>query len=90
MNSASQPLQPHEITAMKADTVIMGRIMQSYRMMLEFYGMKLDSPDTGLLSRVTPETKNADRYRNLVRKSPQEGNEGIDSISISVFSLDGR
>ena len=69
MNFASQPLQRHEITAMKSDPVIMSRILQSYRMMLEFYGMKLSSPDTGLLSRVMPETKYADRYNNLVRES---------------------
>ncbi|KAJ3485255.1 hypothetical protein NLI96_g5092 [Meripilus lineatus] len=69
MNFASQPLQIHEITAMKKDPEVMGRVLQSYCMMLEFYGMKLDSPETGLLSRVMPESRYADRYRNLVRSS---------------------
>ncbi|KAL4249079.1 opioid growth factor receptor family protein [Abortiporus biennis] len=69
MNSASQPLQKHEIAAMKADPDITARLIRSYRLMLDFYGMNLDSPETGLLSRVAPETKYKERHRNLVRNS---------------------
>lgn len=69
MNYESQPLQTHEVASMRADSKIMERILDSYRLMLDFYGMQLVSPDTGLLARVGPPRNFASRYRNLVRKS---------------------
>ncbi|CAL1712705.1 unnamed protein product [Somion occarium] len=69
MNSYAQPLQRHEITAMKKDPAIIARVLKSYRLILDFYGMNLDSSDTGRLSRVKPEAKCQERYRNLVRSS---------------------
>lgn len=68
MNYESQPLQRHEIEAMKADKEILDRVVQSYRVMLDFYGMQLKSPETGLLARVEPERKYVDRTRNLARE----------------------
>lgn len=88
MNFASQPLQIHEITAMKKDPEVMGRVLQSYCMMLEFYGMKLDSPETGLLSRVMPESRYADRYRNLV--SEYKRSSILDWGEFSPESFDRR
>ena len=62
MNYESQALQPHEITSMKSDTEILERIIKSYEMMLDFYGMRLVSRQTGLLDR----SENfSDRYWNL-------------------------
>ncbi|PPQ63617.1 hypothetical protein CVT24_004370 [Panaeolus cyanescens] len=69
MNYESQPLQTHEIASMRADPKIMERILDSYRLMLDFYGMQLVAPDTGLLARVGPPRQFASRYRNLVRSS---------------------
>jgi len=69
MNYESQPLQAHEIRAMKADPTIVARIIESYKLMLDFYGMRLVSADTGLVARVLPPKNYAGRYRNLVRSS---------------------
>jgi len=68
MNYASQPLQLHEIDSMKADSHIIDRILASYQLMLDFYGMQLLSSDTGLLVRSLPPKNHAPRYRNLVRE----------------------
>lgn len=68
MNWESQPLQLHEIKAMKADAVIMQRVVRSYELMLDFYGMRLISRETGLLGRVLPPRDYETRYRNLVSK----------------------
>jgi len=67
VNYASQPLQRHEIHAMKADNLIVDRVFSSYRLMLDFYGMRLLSPQTGLLARSLPPRNYAARYNNLVR-----------------------
>lgn len=66
MNYESQPLQRHEITAMRADSDIIERVIRSYSLMLDFYGMQLSDSSTGLLARAD---NYKDRYRNLVRKS---------------------
>ncbi|EMD40078.1 hypothetical protein CERSUDRAFT_63567 [Gelatoporia subvermispora B] len=66
MNYESQPLQPHEISTMRADPDIVERVTQSYRLMLDFYGMQLANQDTGLVSRAD---NYKDRYRNLIRSS---------------------
>jgi hypothetical protein len=66
MNAESQPLQPHEIKAMRADPEITRRIIRSYELMLDFYGMRLISPETGLLGRSLPPRDFVARYNNLV------------------------
>ena len=68
MNFNSQPLQTHEIESMKADPVILERVIRSYQLMLDFYGMHLVSEETGLVDRVLPPRYFAPRYRNLVRE----------------------
>lgn len=70
MNLRSQPLQKHEIEAMRADKDIQSRLQVSYRIMLDFYGMQLKSPETGLLVRSEPDEKWEDRYGNLERAWP--------------------
>ncbi|KAF9568797.1 hypothetical protein CPC08DRAFT_355306 [Agrocybe pediades] len=69
MNYESQPLQRHEIQAMKADPTIIERVIASYKLMLDFYGMRLVSAETGLVDRVLPPRNYAVRYQNLVRSS---------------------
>jgi len=69
MNYDSQPLQTHEIESMKADPIIIERVIKSYQLMLDFYGMHLVSKETGLVSRALPPRYFAPRYRNLVRSS---------------------
>lgn len=65
MNYEAQPLQKHELAALKTDPVVQERLQRSYGIMLGFYGMQLVSPETG-------EVRRADnwqeRYRNLTRK----------------------
>ncbi len=68
MNWESQPLQPHEINVMKADATITNRIVKSYELMLDFYGMRLITRETGLLGRVNPPRNYEARYRNFVSK----------------------
>jgi hypothetical protein len=68
LNFESQPLQQHEMSAMKADVAIIDRVIKSYSLMLDFYGMRLASLDTGLFERSSPPRHCADRYRNLVRE----------------------
>lgn len=66
MNYEAQPLQKHELAALKTEPVVRERLQRSYSIMLGFYGMQLVSPETG-------EVRRADnwqeRYRNLARKS---------------------
>jgi len=64
LNYAAQPLQKHEIKAMTEDETIMGRILTSYKLMLDFYGMRLENEATGLISRSENHTT---QYRNLCR-----------------------
>jgi hypothetical protein len=67
MNYESQPLQKHERAAMRADPTAIARVVRSYELMLDFYGMRLVDPETGLLERSLPPRNYAHRYRNLVR-----------------------
>ena len=66
LNYAAQPLQKHEIEAMTNDEVITRRIFTSYKMMVEFYGMRLEDETNGLISR---SENYAARYRNLCSTS---------------------
>ncbi|KAL6073107.1 Opioid growth factor receptor [Balamuthia mandrillaris] len=62
MNFRSQKLQPHEAEAIKEDPKCMERILKSYELMLDFYGMRLKDRQTGELER----TENwEERYDNL-------------------------
>lgn len=81
MNYEAQPLQRHELEAMRTDDAIINRVLDSYRLMLDFYGMELQSAETGLLARVEPERKCAERYRNLVRKSQGYTEKGVDMLT---------
>ena len=47
MNWDAQPLQLHERDAMRADPAIIRRVIESYKLMLDFYGMEL----AGMLER---------------------------------------
>jgi hypothetical protein len=65
MNFEAQPLQPHEIAEMKEDSVVIERVISSYTLMLDFYGMCLLDVETGLLGR---SGGYAARYTNLLRE----------------------
>ncbi|KAK7048486.1 OGFr-N domain-containing protein [Favolaschia claudopus] len=69
MNFESQPLQPHELTAIKADPRALERLLASYKLMLDFYGMRLVSEQTGAVDRSMPPRNFQPRYENLVRSS---------------------
>lgn len=62
MNYESQPLQPGEITVMKQDAHVKSRLIRSYRLLLDFYGMQLDDEASGQLSR---NASYRQRFRNL-------------------------
>ncbi|CDO69993.1 hypothetical protein BN946_scf184973.g3 [Trametes cinnabarina] len=85
MNYEAQPLQKHEIAAMKADGTILERLHRSYTIMLGFYGMELVSRDTGELRRALDWEE---RFRNLVRAP--HNNLRISRIlkSLSEFGLE--
>ncbi|KAJ7795600.1 opioid growth factor receptor conserved region-domain-containing protein [Mycena olivaceomarginata] len=69
MNFESQPLQPHELAAIKADPRALERLLASYKLILDFYGMRLVSEETGAVDRSLPPRNHAPRYENLVRSS---------------------
>ena len=66
MNSQSQMLMLHEIAALKADPAFPKRLLSSYRMMLDFYGMQLADPKTG---RVVRGANYRARYAHLNRST---------------------
>jgi len=51
LNHHAQRLQLHEAKAIESDPVLQGRIITSYELMLDFYGMKLLDRSTGAISR---------------------------------------
>ncbi|XP_078334789.1 opioid growth factor receptor-like protein 1 isoform X2 [Crassostrea virginica] len=64
MNFHAQELQGHEINAIMDDSEAFGRVLRSYEMMLDFYGMELSDKETGKISRA----KNwKDRFPHLNR-----------------------
>ncbi|ORY89624.1 opioid growth factor receptor conserved region-domain-containing protein [Leucosporidium creatinivorum] len=71
MNWEAQPLQPHEIEGIKSDPKAMARRLESYKIMLDFYGMRLVDEETGQLARseeVAPSAASwRARYANLTR-----------------------
>ena len=77
MNYEAQPLQKHEIAAMKADPKVVERIERSYEIMLSFFGMELVSRETGELRRAQ---NWQDRYYNLARKCLWSNRTTIDRL----------
>ncbi|KAJ7781806.1 opioid growth factor receptor conserved region-domain-containing protein [Mycena maculata] len=63
MNYESQPLQPHELAKLKADPRAQERLIASYKLMLDFYGMRLVSEETGAIERAP---RYETQYQNLV------------------------
>ncbi|KAJ8299427.1 hypothetical protein KUTeg_023487 [Tegillarca granosa] len=51
MNWHAQELQLHEAKAIQADPKAKARVLKSYKMMLDFYGMKLEDEETGQIVR---------------------------------------
>jgi len=66
MNFESQKLQPHEAKAMRKDEACRQRLLSSYELMLDFYGMRLVDRATGQVSR---SLNYKERYDNLNRNS---------------------
>jgi len=62
MNFRAEKLQLHEAEKIKKDPECQKRVVRSYQLMLDFYGMRMKNETTGELER----SKNwKDRYRNL-------------------------
>ncbi|KAM5134946.1 uncharacterized protein ACMZJ9_017556 isoform 2-T3 [Mantella aurantiaca] len=62
MNSCATPLTKKEIEEMKKDEEVMERFLESYKLMLGFYGIELEDSETGKLARA----RNwKDRFSNL-------------------------
>ncbi|KAJ9122312.1 hypothetical protein QFC22_001733 [Naganishia vaughanmartiniae] len=51
VNPSAQPLQPHEINSLLDQAKIQDSLLDSYRIWLKFLGIRLVSPETGLLGR---------------------------------------
>ncbi|KAF9221649.1 hypothetical protein BS17DRAFT_785124 [Gyrodon lividus] len=66
MNFEAQRLLPHEIEAIRSDEKTIRRLVKSYEMMLDFYGMRLLS-ETGILGHSLPPQNYSSRYKNLLR-----------------------
>jgi len=62
MNDVAVPLTLHEAEAIRASPETAKRVVQSYRMMLDFYGLVLDDEATGAVSRAP---NCADRFYEL-------------------------
>lgn len=63
LNMESQPLSKHESQLFRNDANILSRVKDSYRLMLDFYGLVLVDEDTGAVAR-NPDIYKA-RYRHL-------------------------
>ncbi|XP_053385085.1 opioid growth factor receptor-like protein 1 [Mercenaria mercenaria] len=66
MNPSAQPLREHEAKAIREDEVASARVLMAYRMMLDFYGMRLVSRNTGAVAR---SDNWQDRYKHLNRST---------------------
>lgn len=49
MNPRAQPLQPHEAREMSSKPHLQERVLMSYQMMLDFYGMQVQDEKTGTI-----------------------------------------
>jgi hypothetical protein len=63
MNTDSQPMSKHEASLFRSDATILNRVVQSYRLMLDFYGLVLVDDNSGQIAR-NPVTYQK-RYRHL-------------------------
>lgn len=52
MNHYADQLQLHEAKAISSDPILQGRIITSYELMLDFYGIKLADRKTGTNSKL--------------------------------------
>ncbi|XP_036415691.1 opioid growth factor receptor-like protein 1 [Colossoma macropomum] len=66
MNYDSQPLTPEEIKLFRKDDPVKGRLLKSYKLMLDFYGIKLLDEETGEVGRAE---NWQDRFKNLDRNT---------------------
>ncbi|XP_053385212.1 opioid growth factor receptor-like protein 1 [Mercenaria mercenaria] len=64
LNWHAQELQQHEIKKLQKSRTAMKRILTSYKMMLDFYGMKLENEEDGTIVRAE---NWRDRFRHLDR-----------------------
>jgi len=64
LNYYAQVLQRHEAETIREDPTLQQRVVRSYELMLDFYGMKLDDRQTGKVSRSANFRR---RYENLNR-----------------------
>ncbi len=62
MNFHAQELQLHEAEAIKSDPVAHERVKTSFKLMLDFYGMRLKNEKTGEIERIE---KYRPRFHNL-------------------------
>ncbi|GAA5847468.1 hypothetical protein JCM9279_000495 [Rhodotorula babjevae] len=74
VNWEAQPLELHEIEGIKADSTAMARLLESYHVMLAFYGLRLVDSATGelALADAVPAPHQASfvqRFANLERNS---------------------
>jgi hypothetical protein len=65
MNHLSQPLHRHEILKMRNSPQILRRLLSSYELMLDFYGLRLIDEDTGLIGRSLPPKDSPKRFQHL-------------------------
>jgi len=65
MNRESQPLQVHEMEAIRADPRLQQRLTRSFSLMLDFYGYALAGSGYGIV----PSSHHAERIRNLLAHS---------------------
>eukprot|EP01114_Cavostelium_apophysatum_P010669 TRINITY_DN2472_c0_g1_i1.p2 TRINITY_DN2472_c0_g1~~TRINITY_DN2472_c0_g1_i1.p2 ORF type:complete len:303 (-),score=73.20 TRINITY_DN2472_c0_g1_i1:1210-2118(-) len=64
LNHYAEQLQLHEAKAIREDPVLTNRVIRSYEMMLDFYGMRLVDRTTGQIERAS---NYRDRYQHLNR-----------------------
>ncbi len=64
MNSQIHPLQPHEMEAMMASPQCRARLMKSYTLILDFWGLSITDPSVGAVGVVSK-----DRLSNLIHST---------------------
>ncbi|XP_052250813.1 opioid growth factor receptor-like isoform X2 [Dreissena polymorpha] len=68
LNNCAQELYAHEADEMQRDPIVVGKVLRSYEMMLDFYGMELVDVTSGKVRRCTKNWEN--RYAYLNRTFP--------------------
>ena len=67
VNFESQRLMPHEVVSMKSDQTFVDRVVQSCRLMLDIYGIRLLSVQTGLIDRLPIPMDDLSKYQGSCR-----------------------